>query len=105
MGRRGDKETGLIRIADCGMRSESIGFEFLGLELWNLLSALSPTLCARRYVLFMAAIGKPATLFHQKTGGIVPWLGRKSMIDRGWDLPFLKNFIFRIPGKNEKRMI
>jgi hypothetical protein len=28
-----------------------------------------------------------------------------SMVDRGWDLPFLKNFIFRIPGKDEKGMI
>jgi len=83
MGRRRDREAGLIRIADCGMRSESIGFEFLSLELWNLLSALSPTLCARRYVLFMAAIGNPATLSHQKTGGVIPGLGRTSVIDGG----------------------
>jgi hypothetical protein len=62
-------------------------------------------LYAMRYALFMAAIGKPATLAHQKAGGIIPWPGRTSMIDRGWDLAFLKNVIFRIPGKNEKGMI
>ena len=60
---------------------------------------------AMRYALFMAAIGKPAPLSHQKTGSIIPWLGKTSMMDRGWGLPFLKNSIFRIPGKNEKGMI
>jgi hypothetical protein len=53
----------------------------------------------------MAAIGKPATFSHQKAGCIISWLGRTSMMDRGWDFPFLKNFIFRIPGKNKKGMI
>jgi hypothetical protein len=53
----------------------------------------------------MAAIGEPTSLSHQETGGIVPWLRRASMIDRGWNLPFLENFIFRIPRKNEEGMI
>jgi hypothetical protein len=55
--------------------------------------------------LFVATIRNPSVLFHQEAGCVVARLGRASVIDGGRDFSSLKNFIFGVPGKNDKGSI
>jgi hypothetical protein len=63
------------------------------------------TLNAMRFAHWQSGIGNPTVFYHQYAGRIVTWLRGTSVIDRGGDFPFLKDFIFWIPGKNKKGMI